>query len=84
MIEYYGGSNFKAFSDCGLDLGWSHPNATNPPQWPEGGGSNSSSNNSTTGSTGGNQSGNGAVPNNRAIGFTLGAIASSVLASLLF
>ncbi|CCO26481.1 similar to beta-1,4-endoglucanase [Rhizoctonia solani AG-1 IB] len=36
MIEYYGGSNFKAFSDCGLDLGWSHPNATNPPKWPEG------------------------------------------------
>lgn len=36
MIEYYGTSNFKAFSDCGLDLGWSHPNATNPPQWPEG------------------------------------------------
>ncbi|KAF8607613.1 Six-hairpin glycosidase [Ceratobasidium sp. AG-I] len=36
MIEYYGASNFKAFSDCGLDLGWSHPNATNPPQWPEG------------------------------------------------
>jgi hypothetical protein len=33
MIEYYGGSNFKAFSDCGLNLGWSHPNATNPPQW---------------------------------------------------
>ncbi|KDN50952.1 hypothetical protein RSAG8_00581, partial [Rhizoctonia solani AG-8 WAC10335] len=64
MIEYYGGSNFKAFSDCGLDLGWSHPNATNPPQWPEGdcyhtcattcnaavsgGGSNSSNNPNTT------------------------------------
>lgn len=35
MIDYYGSSNFKAFSDCGLDLGWSHKNASNPPQWPE-------------------------------------------------
>jgi hypothetical protein len=35
MIDYYGGGKFKAFSDCGLDLGWSHPNASNPPQWPE-------------------------------------------------
>ncbi|KAG9104462.1 hypothetical protein FRC06_002118 [Ceratobasidium sp. 370] len=34
MIEYYGGSSFKPFSDCGLDLGWSHPNASNPPNWP--------------------------------------------------
>ncbi|KAH7343817.1 Six-hairpin glycosidase-like protein [Rhizoctonia solani] len=35
MIDYYGHSKFKAFTDCGLDLGWSHPNASNPPQWPE-------------------------------------------------
>ncbi|KAF8681428.1 Glycosyl hydrolase family 9 [Rhizoctonia solani] len=100
MIEYYGASNFKAFSDCGLDLGWSHPNATNPPQWPEGdcyhtcattcntavsgGGSNPNNSNNTAGSSGGgSQSGNGAVVNGHAIGFTLGAIASSVLASLL-
>ncbi|KAG8907722.1 hypothetical protein FRB99_002518 [Tulasnella sp. 403] len=34
MIDYYGQSNFKPFTDCGLDLGWSHPNASNPPQWP--------------------------------------------------
>ncbi|CEL59536.1 hypothetical protein RSOLAG1IB_03469 [Rhizoctonia solani AG-1 IB] len=34
MIDYYGHSKFKAFTDCGLDLGWSHPNASNPPQWP--------------------------------------------------
>ncbi|KAG8957047.1 hypothetical protein FRC03_010585 [Tulasnella sp. 419] len=34
MIDYYGHGNFKAWTDCGLDLGWSHPNATNPPQWP--------------------------------------------------
>ncbi|CAE6512269.1 unnamed protein product [Rhizoctonia solani] len=101
MIEYYGGNNFKAFSDCGLDLGWSHPNATNPPQWPEGdcyhtcattcnsavsgGGSTPSSSNSnnTNGSTNGNQSGNGAVVNNRAAGFTIGAVVSGILASLL-
>ncbi|QRV78636.1 endoglucanase [Ceratobasidium sp. AG-Ba] len=38
MIEYYTstGGSFKAFSDCGLDLGWSHPNASSPPNWPEG------------------------------------------------
>ncbi|KAG8900314.1 hypothetical protein FRB99_006119 [Tulasnella sp. 403] len=34
MVDYYGASNFKPFTDCGLDLGWSHPNASNPPQWP--------------------------------------------------
>ncbi|GAB1520077.1 hypothetical protein RhiTH_003150 [Rhizoctonia solani] len=34
MIDYYGHTKFKAFTDCGLDLGWSHPNASNPPQWP--------------------------------------------------
>jgi len=35
MIDFYGHSKFKAFTDCGLDLGWSHANASNPPQWPE-------------------------------------------------
>jgi hypothetical protein len=35
MIDYYGQTKFKAFTDCGLDLGWSHPNASNPPQWPD-------------------------------------------------
>ncbi|KDN50953.1 hypothetical protein RSAG8_00582, partial [Rhizoctonia solani AG-8 WAC10335] len=35
MIDFYGHSKFKAFTDCGLDLGWSHPNASNPPQWPD-------------------------------------------------
>lgn len=34
MIDYYGHQNFKAFTDCGLDLGWSHPNASNFPNWP--------------------------------------------------
>ncbi|CAE6439520.1 unnamed protein product [Rhizoctonia solani] len=100
MIEYYGGSNFKAFSDCGLDLGWSHPNATNPPQWPEGdcyhtcattcnaavsgGGSGSnSSTNSSSSTTGGNKSGNGAVIDKHAAGFTLVAVISGVIASLV-
>lgn len=34
MIDYYGHSNFQPYTDCGLDLGWSHPNATNFPNWP--------------------------------------------------
>lgn len=34
MIDWYGHSNFKAFTDCGLDLGWSHPNASDFPSWP--------------------------------------------------
>ncbi|CAE6507355.1 unnamed protein product [Rhizoctonia solani] len=33
--DEYRAPKFKAFTDCGLDLGWSHPNASNPPQWPE-------------------------------------------------
>ncbi|KAJ3038017.1 hypothetical protein HDV00_001061 [Rhizophlyctis rosea] len=27
LIDYYGTANFQRASDCGLDLGWSHPNA---------------------------------------------------------
>ncbi|RUS30504.1 Six-hairpin glycosidase-like protein [Jimgerdemannia flammicorona] len=34
LIDFYGTQNFRSFSDCGLDLGWSHPNASNPPTWP--------------------------------------------------
>lgn len=98
MIEYYGGSNFKAFSDCGLDLGWSHPNASNPPQWPENDcyhtcatncavqtSTNSSSGGSgnSTGSTGGSGSSGTAVTIGRSAGLTLGAIAAGVFASLL-
>ncbi|KAJ3023150.1 hypothetical protein HKX48_004091 [Thoreauomyces humboldtii] len=28
LIDHYGAANFKAASDCGLDLGWGNPNAT--------------------------------------------------------
>lgn len=34
LIDWYGQDNFKAFSDCTLDLGWSHPNASAKPNWP--------------------------------------------------
>ncbi|GAA5806672.1 hypothetical protein MFLAVUS_000020 [Mucor flavus] len=35
LIDFYGSSNFEPYTDCGLDLGWSHPNASAPPAWPE-------------------------------------------------
>jgi hypothetical protein len=35
LIDYYGSENFEPFTDCDLDLGWSHPNASAPPKWPE-------------------------------------------------
>lgn len=35
LIDYYGWDKFEPYTDCGLDLGWSHPNASAPPQWPE-------------------------------------------------
>ncbi|ORX95387.1 Six-hairpin glycosidase [Basidiobolus meristosporus CBS 931.73] len=36
LIDWYGHSNFHAFSDCNLDLGWSHANVTGkPPQYAE-------------------------------------------------
>lgn len=35
MIDFYGHSKFQPFTDCELDLGWSHHNASDPPQWPE-------------------------------------------------
>ncbi|KAI8914725.1 family 9 glycoside hydrolase [Powellomyces hirtus] len=28
LVDFYGPTNFKPASDCGLDLGWTHPNAT--------------------------------------------------------
>ncbi|KAI9286074.1 Six-hairpin glycosidase-like protein [Umbelopsis sp. AD052] len=34
LIDMYGSSNFKSFSDCTLDLGWGHPNASAKPNWP--------------------------------------------------
>src|SRR5262249_10632689 len=34
LIEWYGASNFKPFSDCTMDLGFNDPNATKPAQWP--------------------------------------------------
>ncbi|KAI7867723.1 Six-hairpin glycosidase-like protein [Spinellus fusiger] len=35
LIDYYGHDMFEPYTDCGLDLGWSHPNASSPPLWPE-------------------------------------------------
>ncbi|CDH48658.1 endoglucanase e-4-like [Lichtheimia corymbifera JMRC:FSU:9682] len=35
LIDYYGTDKFEPYTDCGLDLGWNHPNASTPPAWPE-------------------------------------------------
>ena len=35
LIDFYGSQKFEPFTDCGLDLGWSHANASEPPAWPE-------------------------------------------------
>ncbi|KAI7892731.1 Six-hairpin glycosidase-like protein [Mucor mucedo] len=35
LIDFYGAEKFEPFTDCDLDLGWSHPNASEPPAWPE-------------------------------------------------
>ncbi|KAI8369109.1 Six-hairpin glycosidase-like protein [Choanephora cucurbitarum] len=34
LIDFYGAENFEPYTDCGLDLGWSHKNASAPPAWP--------------------------------------------------
>jgi endoglucanase len=80
MIEFYGASKFQAFSDCGLDLGWSHPNATNPPQWPDNDcyhtcATNCASQASTnsTGGNGGSSAGNGSNGSSGSSGSTGGA-----------
>ncbi|KAJ3145366.1 hypothetical protein HDU89_007119 [Geranomyces variabilis] len=38
LIDYYSAAKFTPFSDCDLDLGWKHPNATlaNKPNWADG------------------------------------------------
>ncbi|KAG1117567.1 hypothetical protein G6F42_013404 [Rhizopus arrhizus] len=35
LIDFYGSQKFEPYTDCDLDLGWSHPNASEPPAWPE-------------------------------------------------
>ena len=35
LIDYYGSDKFEPFTDCGLDLGWKHPNASETPKWPK-------------------------------------------------
>ncbi|KAI8973947.1 Six-hairpin glycosidase-like protein [Pilobolus umbonatus] len=35
LIDYYGAEKFEPFTDCELDLGWTHPNASTPPSWPD-------------------------------------------------
>ncbi|KAI8060505.1 Six-hairpin glycosidase-like protein [Gongronella butleri] len=35
LIDFYGSDRFEPFTDCQLDLGWNHPNASAPPQWPQ-------------------------------------------------
>lgn len=94
LIDYYGGSNFKPFSDCGLNLGWSHPNASNPPQWPDNDcyhtcatncalqtspNSSSSGNNPTSGAG----SSNGVTTIARPAGLIIGAVVAGGLASFL-
>ncbi|KNC96562.1 uncharacterized protein SPPG_08149 [Spizellomyces punctatus DAOM BR117] len=36
LVSLYGPSKFKTASDCELDLGWKHPNATKQPTYPAG------------------------------------------------
>ncbi|KAG8793235.1 hypothetical protein FRC12_003452 [Ceratobasidium sp. 428] len=101
MIEYYKstGNEFKPFSDCGLDLGWSHPNATNPPQWPENDCyhtcattcsaavvNNTQPDNAESGNGGGNGSGGstgGAVGVGFSAGFTVAAAIGGLVAAFL-
>ncbi|RCH94201.1 hypothetical protein CU098_009712 [Rhizopus stolonifer] len=35
LIDFYGADQFEPYTDCELDLGWSHKNASTPPAWPE-------------------------------------------------
>ncbi|CAO3657334.1 unnamed protein product [Mucor hiemalis] len=35
LIDFYGSSKFEPYTDCDLDLGWSHPNASEAPKWPD-------------------------------------------------
>lgn len=35
LIDFYGADKFEPFTDCELDLGWNHPNASKAPEWPE-------------------------------------------------
>ncbi|KAG8966289.1 hypothetical protein FRC03_012191 [Tulasnella sp. 419] len=98
MIDYYGTSNFKAFTDCGLDLGWSHPNASNPPHWPDNdcyhtcntgctntGSSQGGSNNNSNNSNGSNGGSNNSALKDQSIGFILSSLIGGALAiSLLF
>ncbi|KAG9047540.1 hypothetical protein FS837_002064 [Tulasnella sp. UAMH 9824] len=95
FIDYYGKSNFKAFTDCGLDLGWSHPNATNPPNWPDNdcyhtcntncvANSNTGSNNdgSNSNSSSGSNS-NNAAKERKVVSWGLGALLAGAVAALL-
>ncbi|KAG8956487.1 hypothetical protein FRC00_004866 [Tulasnella sp. 408] len=95
FIDYYGKSNFKAFSDCGLDLGWSHPNATNPPNWGDNdcyhtcntncvANSNTGSNNngSNSNSSSGSKS-NDAVMGRKVVSWGVGALLAGAVAALL-
>jgi hypothetical protein len=34
LIDFYGADKFEPYTDCELDLGWSHPNASKAPAWP--------------------------------------------------
>ncbi|KAF7727615.1 hypothetical protein EC973_007376 [Apophysomyces ossiformis] len=35
LIDFYGPEKFEPYTDCELDLGWTHPNASTPPFWPD-------------------------------------------------
>jgi hypothetical protein len=34
LVDFYGFDKFEPYTDCGLDLGWTHPNASAQPTWP--------------------------------------------------
>lgn len=95
MIDYYGQQNFKAFTDCGLDLGWSHPNASNFPNWPADdcyhtcntGCTSTLATNTTAGgtTTGGGSTGSTKSSNAYSLVGTMGAVTTlALLSTLLF
>ncbi|KAG8974973.1 hypothetical protein FRC05_006650 [Tulasnella sp. 425] len=94
LIDYYGKSNFKAFTDCGLDLGWSHPNASNFPNWGDNDCYHTCNTNCTTSNTGSNSNSSGsnsssgnkanaAATGRQVVGWGVGAALAGAIAAIL-
>jgi endoglucanase len=83
FIDYYGHSNFKAFTDCGLDLGWSHPNASNVPNWGDNDCYHTCNTNCTNKSAAGSTGSNGGSKSNGAMAGGKPVLAMGVLAIVM-